>query len=246
MIRGQCIPHGSQWIGFWLVLGLLFLPVADAQSITTGTSNVITQLQVLWSRPSHAHGQPPTVQDSLWETMLLNFAIQRDPLLIALSRKQENLNKALFANAFAIGGLSMGQSIEFFVAPAGLTLPRQIMSMTSSSLVLASLSIQGLLEHRYTKQTKKRINYLTEKVHCILNRLRQGEIPEVVRIELDELVGEHAGKEFIAMWESVYPRPHSKYFEHKDKDQHDENLPMPHSSSLAVPLDDGLPLENMP
>jgi hypothetical protein len=142
---------------------------------------------------------------SLWEDLLLNFAVQQDPKLVRLSRKQAKLQKFALANVVTLNGFGAGQSIPFLVAPVQTLFARQLLGVITSGVSFTGLGIQTWFNHKYQKEQLRYITSLKERVHHAVNRLRQGENPELVRMELDELVGPRAGKEFISLWLAAHP-----------------------------------------
>ena len=145
-------------------------------------------------------------ENSLWEGLLLNFAIERDPRLARLLRKEARLRGFALGSVATLNGFGAGQSIPFLVASNGTLFARQVLGVITSGLAFTGLGIQIWLSKKYRREEKQELARVKQEIRNIVNRLRMGDNPELVRLELDELVGAQAGKEFISLWLTVHPR----------------------------------------
>jgi hypothetical protein len=143
-------------------------------------------------------------ENSIWEGLLLDFAIQRDPKMSKLLRKQFGLKTFTVSNVAVLNGLGAGQSIPFLVAPNQTLFARQILGVITTGVSFAGLGVQTWLNRKYRREAERCLDSLKGRIRHVIHRLCQGENPELVRLELDEMVGPQAGREFISLWTTVY------------------------------------------
>lgn len=202
-------------LGLWLVILLAptgWSAVPERSSVNgdliassvSGASYSQAPLGQLMSAPVPAK-RVSIAEDSLWAGLLLNFAIQRDPELAKLAQKQNTLNRFVYGNVMALGALNAGQSIPFLVAPNQTLGSRRIMGVIGSGMLLFGTGLQGFLEARYSKRTTQRVNLLKVQIHSVIERLSQGESPDQLRSQLQELIGPLATEEFFAIWQTTHP-----------------------------------------
>lgn len=185
------------------------------------------------------------IERSLWESLLLEFAIERDPEMYKLMRKETNVKTYALWNVAILNGFSAGQSIPFLAAPNATLFARQVLGVVTSGLALMGTGIQAWLTRNYRRQEKRSIENLRTKIHDVVERLRSGENPEIVRLELDELVGAQASQEFIRIWQAAYPPgtppdvvpPETLPKETRPEDKREQSYPTEESSgSIESPL----------
>lgn len=204
--------YGWVFVGMFLSCLLLlnwWLPVyANSTTGPSGGQTATTQLLTTTStpNPSLAHG----LEKSMWEELLITFAIRRDPELSKVIRLQQNVNTYVYMNVLALGGVNAGQSIPFLAAPNQTLMARRVLGVIGSSMTLVGTGIQGWMSHRLNQRSEKRIYELKRRVHAVVNRLRRGDEPELVRLDLDQLCGPEAAEEFLELWRAVYIMPEAE------------------------------------
>ncbi len=166
------------------------------------------------------------VTDSLYGTMLLTMAYQRDEELQKLVRCSGRVNAMTMVGVAGISGLALGQSIYSYrnvepqtidVTPAHHPGGHDHVHMSAESKVpstlgiigsgvtLAALGVQAIFNKVYAKKIEKRQAELQAQVENILSRLEAGnENYQGAQQDLSLLVGERASREFLALWKAVY------------------------------------------
>ncbi|HEY9745840.1 MAG TPA: hypothetical protein V6C99_06440 [Oculatellaceae cyanobacterium] len=179
-----------------------YLATSGGHGVTgpnVGEQPAATQLLTTTTPPA----QKTLPENTLWESLLLNLAIQRHPQLQKL-RQEKPIKTFTMTNVAIMNGLGAGQSIPFLAAAEQTLLARQILSVVSSGVAISGTIIQTVLRRWSSKKEGQYMRQLEWEVRVVLARLKAGENPELVRLQLDSLVGVEASQEFTRLWKSVH------------------------------------------
>jgi hypothetical protein len=216
----RCFRHGLPEIFCLWLFATLALPAyaatpvvlsADEQYLAVSVTGPIGEEGITAKQFLITTNQPGAIPSecSLWEDLLLNFAVQQDPKLARLSRKQAKLQRFALGNVIALNGLGAGQSIPFLAAPVQTLFARQLLGVITTGVSFTGIGVQTWFNRKYQKEQQQYLATLKQRVRHVVDRLRQGENPELVRMELDDLVGPLAGKEFTSLWVAAHPTSES-------------------------------------
>lgn len=167
--------------------------------------------------------------DSLWGNMLLGMAYARDPELQKLERRLGQVNTLTMLSVFGVSGLSLAQNIHAFnqttepqsidVTPAHhpgghdhVHIPAEkidrtpsTIGMIGSGVTLGALGLRAVFGKVYATKMMNRQVEIRKNIDSILERLEQGVAIASVQPDLNTLIGERAGSEFLMLWRAIHP-----------------------------------------
>jgi hypothetical protein len=163
--------------------------------------------------------------DSLWGSMLLNMAVQRDEELQKFAKRLGLVNTMTLLSIAGVSGLGLAQSIyayrqiqpetvnvteahhagghDHVHMPLNSKVPSAI-GIIGSGVTLATLGTRAVMDGYITRRIARRQVQLRESIDHILSHLELEGITSHGRQELAGLVGERAAGEFLLLWRAVH------------------------------------------
>lgn len=193
---------------------------ATALPGTTATTSSLASL--------HTGTSKVVASNSLWGTLLLQMAIQRDHEIQRLNKKLGRVGKLTLWSVAGISGLGLAQSVSAYneIKPRSYDITEAhhegghdhvhieeanktpaTLGIIGSSATIATLGVSAVMNHRYSKKMTTRQEELKAEVERIIHHLKSGGPPEAIEADLISLVGEEASQEFLELWGVTHPKP---------------------------------------
>jgi len=187
---------------------VLWRPLATIACSTCGCSELCPLVMV--EEEDRARGSKSPLGDSIWGSIILKMAYQRDPEIQRLLGHRNGVN--MLTNA-AFGGVVGGTvaqniiSLSVLNPPAGQSdsyLPGSL-GLGLSGVVNIGLNAQSLVNWRLTHKIRQRQAAVRLRVENILHHLEFSEssCPQA-QSDLAEIIGPRAASDCIKLWQSSH------------------------------------------
>ncbi|MEB3245545.1 MAG: hypothetical protein VKJ06_06135 [Vampirovibrionales bacterium] len=205
------------------IASFIALDAAACSGCAVSTTSAVAGAVTASNGASH-DSDSSLIFNSMWSRTLWSMAVERDAESQRWQKKLGSIRGQTMLGFGAVSGLALAQSITSLsmshpahadvaahddheaIEEHGVSKAPEIMGVVGSSLSVLTLGVGAVRGRSASKKLTQRLIALKKQSDEVVHQLKYHGQTDSVVMTLNELVGEEAAEEFLALWQAVGPK----------------------------------------